>query len=140
MECIWEMEMIKDFHDLYLKCDVLLLADVFEKLRYNRFKNYGLCRSYYLSAPTLSWDVLLNMTEFELELTSYTDIYLLFEKGMRSGVSYIYKTYSQANNKYLKSYDPKQESKNIIYLDSNKLYGYGISKFLPTAEFKWIAP
>ena len=48
--------------------------------------------------------------------------------------------YSKANNKYLKSYDPKQESKNTIYLDANNLYGYAMSNFLPTSEFKWIDP
>ena len=40
----------------------------------------------------------------------------------------------------MKSYDPKQESKNIIYLDTNKLYGYAMSKFLPASDFKWIDP
>ena len=42
---------------------------------------------------------------------------------------------SKANNKYLKSYDPKQESKSITYLDENNLYGYAMSKFL-TSGFK----
>ena len=45
---------MKDYHDLYLKCDVLLLAHVFEKFRNNGLKNYGLCSSYYLSASGLS--------------------------------------------------------------------------------------
>ena len=36
-------------------------------------------------------------------------MYLFFEKGMRDGSSYISKIYNQANNKYLKAYDPKQE-------------------------------
>ena len=45
---------------------------------------------------------------------------------------------NKANNKYLKSYDPKEESKHIIYLDTNNLYGYEMSKFLPTSDFKWI--
>ena len=63
---------------------------------------------------------------------------MFFEKGMRGGVSYISKSYSKANNKYLKSYDPKQESKHIIYLDANNLYGYAISKFLLTSKFIWI--
>ena len=58
---------------------------------------------------------------------------------MRGGVSYISNRYSKANNKYLKSYDPKQESKHI-YLDANNLYGYALSNFCPTSGFKWIDP
>ena len=42
----------------------------------------------------------------------------------------------KANNKYLKSYDPKQESKHIIYLGANNLYVYAMSKSLPTSRFK----
>ena len=57
---------------------------------------------------------------------------------MRSGVSCIFKRYSESNNKDLKFYDPKQELKHIIYLDTNNLYVYWISKFLPTSSFKWI--
>ena len=57
---------------------------------------------------------------------------------MTSGVSYISNRYSKANSTYLKSYDPKQESKHIVYLDANNLSGYAISKFLPTRGFKWI--
>ena len=45
---------MKDYHDLYLKCDVLLLADMFEKFRNNSLINYGLCQSHYLSAPDLT--------------------------------------------------------------------------------------
>ena len=52
-------------------------------------------------------------------------------------VSYICNKYSKANNKYLKSYEPKQELKHI-YFDANNLYGYALSKFLPTSGFKWI--
>ena len=44
------MKTIKDYHDLYLKCDVLLFADVFEKFRSSNLKNYGLCPSHYLNA------------------------------------------------------------------------------------------
>ena len=59
---------------------------------------------------------------------------------MTGGVSYISNKFSKAKNKYLKSYDLKKESKHIIQLDTNKLYGYGMSKFLPTSGFKWIDP
>ena len=55
------MKTVKGYHNLCLKCDVLLLADVFEKLRNNSLKNYGLCPSHYLSASALSCDAMLNM-------------------------------------------------------------------------------
>ena len=55
---------------------------------------------HYLSAPALSWDSILSMTEDEFELISDICIYLLFEKGIRVGVSYISKRYSKVNNKY----------------------------------------
>ena len=47
----FEMKTMKDYHDFYLKSDVLFLANVFEKFRNNSLKNYGLCPSHYLSAP-----------------------------------------------------------------------------------------
>ena len=64
---------------------------------------------------------------------------ILWKKGVRGEVSYISNRYSKANNKYLKSYDPKQESKHI-YLDANNLYGYALPNFCPTSGFRWIDP
>ena len=66
-------------------------------------------------------------------------MYIFFEKGTRGGISYISDRYSKASNKYLKSYDSKQESKHI-YLDANNFHGYAMSKFIPTSGFKWIDP
>ena len=63
-----------------------------------------LCASHYLSVPALSLDAVLNMTKVEFELISDTDMHLSFEIGMRVGVSYISKRYSEAKSKYLKSY------------------------------------
>ena len=83
---------------MYLKCDVLLLADAPDKIRNNSLKNYGLCPSYYLTAPALSYD---------------PDMHIFFEKDTRDGISYIFNRYSKAKSRYLKSYDPKQESKHI---------------------------
>ena len=48
------MKTMKDYYCLYLKCDILLLDVVFEKIRNNSFKNYGLCPNHYLSAPAFS--------------------------------------------------------------------------------------
>ena len=63
-------------------------------------------------------------------------MFLFYEKGIGSKVSYIPKKFSKSNNKYLKFYDLKQESKHIIYLDTNELYDYVMYKFLPTSGFK----
>ena len=60
-----ELKTTNDYHKLSLKCDILLLADVFEKFRNNSLKNYGLCPSHYLSAPGLSWDAILKMKKIE---------------------------------------------------------------------------
>ena len=76
------------------------------------------------------------MKKVEPEFISDVAMFLFFDKGMRSEVSYISKSRSKANNKYLKSYDPKQQSKHIIYLDTNNL----CQMFLPTGRLKWIDP
>ena len=57
---------------------------------------------------------MLKMENIKLEPISDPDIYVFFQKGTRGGISYISKRYIKANNKYLKSYDPKQEP-NILY-------------------------
>ena len=80
---------------------------------------------------------MLNMTKVELELMSDEGMWLFFRKGTGGGVSYIPKRYSKTNNKYLNSYDPKQESKYFTYWNTNNLYGYPVSKFLPTGRTKW---
>ena len=72
------MTIIKDYHTLYLKCDVLLLPDVFEIFRNRTLKNYGLYPSHCLSAQTISWDAMFNMTKVEFEIISDADLYLLF--------------------------------------------------------------
>ena len=81
---------------------------------------------------------MLNITKVELGLILDPDIYISFAKGTKGGVSYISNKYSKATDNYFKFYDPMQEPKHIVYLDTNSLYGCVISKFLPTSGFKWI--
>ena len=126
------MNSIGDYHDIYIKTDVLLLADVFEKFINNRLDYYGIDPCHYFSSPGLSWNVMLKMTKIELDLISDTEIHLFIEKGMRGGISYIAKRHSKANNKYIKCYD---SSSNI---DANNLYGWAMSQYLPYSGFKWL--
>ena len=76
----FEIKIMKDYHNFYLKCDNLLLADVFEKFRNNSLKNYGLCPSHYLSTTGLSWDAMLKMTKLKLELIIDLNIHILWER------------------------------------------------------------
>ena len=82
----------------------------------------------------------LYLTNIKLGFISDSGMYLFFEKTMKSAVSYISERYSKASNKYLRLCDPKQKSKYFIYLIINNLYGYVMSKFLPTGKFTWVDP
>ena len=140
-EEIWDkfkMKNMGDYHDPYLKKDVLLLADVFEKFIVTCLKFYGLDPCHYFSSPGLSWDAMLKMTGIKLEKISDIDKYLFIEKGQRAGISYIAKRYAKANNKYMNDYNPKKPSTFITYLDKNNLCGWTMSEYLPYGEFKWL--
>ena len=137
---VWDvfgMKNLQDYHDLYIETDVLLLADVFENFRNICMENYKLDPAHYFTAPGLTWDACLKMTGVNLELLSDIDMLLMIEKGIRGGVSMISSRYGKANDKYMgKSFNKKEPSKYIQYLDANNLYGWAMSKPLPTHGFK----
>ena len=135
---IFQLQTMGDYHDLYLKSDVLLLADVFENFRKTCLQYYKLDPCHYFTSPGLSWDSMLKMTNIKLELMTDIDMFQFIEKGMRGGISYIANRYGKANNKYMKSYDENTPSKYVMYLDANNLYGWAMSQYLPTGGFKWM--
>ena len=104
-EKIFEMKTMKDYHGLYLKWNVLLLANMFEKkiFRNNSLKN-------------LSRDATLKVTKTELELILDPDTYIFFEKGIRGGISYISNRCRKAIRRNLKSYEPKTRIKTNYIL------------------------
>ena len=88
--------------------------------------------------PGPSWDAMLKMTNIKLELTTNVDMFQFIEKGMGGGVSYIANRYGKANNKYMKEYDEESPSKYVMYLDTNNLYGWAMSQYVPTGNFRWM--
>ena len=64
----FNLQNLGEYHDLYLKTDVLLLADVFENFRKVCLKNYHLDPAHYYSSPGLAWDAMLKMTNVSFEL------------------------------------------------------------------------
>ena len=103
----FDMKNMRDYHDHYLKKDVLLLADIFEKFIGTCLKFHGLGPCHYFSSPRLSWDVILKMTGMKLEKISDIDMYLFIKKGLRGGISYTAKRYARGNNKDTRDYDSK---------------------------------
>jgi hypothetical protein len=101
-------------------------------------ESYELDQAHYVSAPGLSWDAFLTRSEREIELVSDMDMFQFFERGMRGGTSYIAHRHSAANNKYMDKYNEDEESKFLMYLDANNLYGWAMSQPLPSGEFEWV--
>ena len=134
----FELKNMGDFHDLYLKTDVLLLADVMENFRKLCEKNYELDPAHFFTVPGMAWDAMLKMTAIKLDLLEDVDMLLMIEKGIRGGISNAFKRYAKANNKFMKDFDPAEKSSFIVYLDANNLYGWAMSKPLPVGEFEWM--
>ncbi len=132
-------ETMKDYHDLYLKTDMLLLADIMTEFRRVCKEVYELDALHYYTVPGLAWDAMLKITEVEIDLISDPDMYLMVEKGIRGGISTITKRYAKANNKYIKDYDKDQMSVYIPYLDTNNLYGWAMRHKLPVKDFRWMS-
>ena len=89
---VWKTFSLKNMgecHDLYLKSDVLLLADVFESFRKTCLRYYKLDPCHYFTSLGLSWDAMLKTTNIKLELMTDVDMFQFIEKGMRGGISYI---------------------------------------------------
>ena len=133
----FKIKTMDECHNLCLGSDVLLLTDVFENFRKTCMQYYKLDPCHYFTSPGLSWDAMLKMTNIKLELMTDIDMFQFIEKGMRGRVSYIVNRYGNANNKYMKEYDEKAPSKYIMYYDANNLYGWVMSQYLPTGNFKW---
>ncbi len=64
-----------EYHDFYLRCDVLQLTDVFENFWNLCLKYYGLDPSYYRPLPNFAWDAVLEMTGIKLDLVHDQDMY-----------------------------------------------------------------
>ena len=135
-----KIKTLGEYHDLYLKSDVLLLVDVFENFRKTCLEYYKLDPCHYYSAPGLAWDACLKMTKIKLELISDIDMHNFIEKGLRGGVSIITHRKATANNQDMKDYNKEKPSKHIIYLDANNLYGWAMIQSLPYGGFKWTDP
>lgn len=136
---VWRSFKIKnlgEYTDLYVKSDVLLLADIFENFRKTCMNNYHLDPAFYITAPSLSFDAMLYMCKIKLELISDLEIIRMIQKGIRGGICLCPKRYAMSNNKYHPDFDSSQPNNYLMYLDCNNLYGFAMCNYLPCSDFK----
>jgi hypothetical protein len=145
---MFNMKTMRDFHDLYLKLDVILLADVLYNMQDLMWKSFGIDFTHYVSLPAYAWDVLLNTRQADnskvrLDVFSEEeverDMYTFVERGIRGGMCMIPHRYAKANNKYLpkQHQDPSKPSEYLFYVDANQLYTYAMQQPLPYDNYQW---
>ncbi len=129
---------IGDYHDLYLKTDVMLLADVWESFSKTCFDKYKLDPAHYVSAPHLTWDAMLLNTSVNIGLLSDPEMFRFYNNNIRGGICYIAKRHARANHPDLPNYDPNQPIRLLIDIDENNLYGAAMVVPMPIGGFRWM--
>lgn len=130
---------MKEYMEMYLLGDILILADVFENFRENCLKDYSLDPVYYYSTPHFTFDAFMKSSKMTLELISDVNQYLFMCKGIRGGLCQVSKRYAHANNPCIEGFNPSEPETYILYLDANNLYGKAMMEFLPYKHFQWMS-
>ena len=104
---------------LYLKMDVLQLADVFENFVESSTREYKINPLYSYSLPGYTWKAGLKLTNIELDYIKCKELLLLLENNIRGGIS------SVMGDRHVQS----DENKQILYIDANNLYGWAIPSY-----------
>ena len=138
---IWKAFNCKNFgeyHDIYLKTDVLLLSSVFQNYRDLNYDNFQIDPTHYLTAPSLSWACMLKSTEIKLELIRDVDMSNLFELNLRGGITGLTQRKAKANHEFCENYQSDLDYSYLTQFDVNNLYGYQMLSILPYGGFEWV--
>ena len=137
---VWDTFNIKnlgEYHDLYVQCDTVQLAHVFERFRETCIEIYQLDPAYFISAPGLAWQACLKKTRVKVELLTDYDMLLMMESGIRGGICQSIHRYAETNNKYMKNHNKNVPSTYLMYLSTNNSYGWAMCKKLSVSNFRW---
>lgn len=138
---VWEKFGIKslgEYSNLYLKQDVCLLGDIFERFRTLCFKHFQIDPCNYYTTPGMAFDASLKVTRVKLDLITDIDKMLFIESGIRGGSTQCVLRHCKANHEDCPDFDPSLPYIYILYIDANNLYGWAMIQYLPTGEFKWL--
>jgi hypothetical protein len=142
-ENVWQtfgMKTFRNYHDLYLKTDVLLLADVFEAFRRMCHQEFKIDPAHCLSSANLTWQCMLKFTGVSIPLVTDLEMYEMLHGSLRGGMCFVSKRLSFAKNPHT---IPQRSADNpdnswIIYLDANNLYGAAMMMRLPYGDYEWM--
>ena len=113
---------------------------MFEAFRDTCLEHYKLDPAHFYTSPGLAWKACLKKTGIRLELLIDPDMLLMFELGIRGGITQVVHRYATANNPYMgDKFDPSEEISYLQYQDANNLYGWAMSQSLPTGGFRWVS-
>ena len=113
--------------EIYLKSDVILLADVFEKFIKISIEEYGINPLYCVKLPGYTWQCGMKYTDIKLQTLQDKDMILLIENNIRGGIS------SVMGDRYVISDD----NEKVLYVDANNLHGWAMSEYIPYGEINF---
>ena len=127
-----------DYQDVYLRTDVLILADVFEKFRQVCMKVYKLDAVHFFSAPNLSWDAMVNTTRVDVGLLSDIDMLLFFESVIRGSINGKGELrFFRSNNRDLDVFDESKANVYGAFFDVTSFYAGTMQQTLPVDSYEW---
>ena len=126
------------YHDLYVKSNTFLLADVFENFRNMYLEIYKLDSAKCLSAPQLACQAALKETKIKLDLLADIDMSLMVKQVLRGEICHSIYRCAKAINKYMKDYNKNKELLFIQYWYVHNLYDWEMPQKVPVNNFRWI--
>ena len=117
----FDIENGKELTNLFLKSDVTLLADSFEKILKISIEEHGISPLSCVSLPAYTWQCGKKYTDFKQQRLEDKDSIFLLENNIRGGIR------SVMGDRYVKS----DENKTDLYGDANNLHGWAMSDYLP---------
>ena len=131
----FDCKTLGEYSDLYMKIDVLLLADIFEEFRVKSKESFDLDPCWSVSLPGLVWDAALKYTQARIELITDCEMLNFFEASKRGRFVFVNTRYARANHPGIPNYDASKPRDWILSVDANNLYGYAMCKPLPVGEY-----
>ena len=137
---VFDCKKFLDYHLLYLKLDVCLLADVFENYRRKVYDTSNLEAAKFVTANQLGYSMFLKQSKVELDCLDNMEMIEFVEKSIRGGISFVNKRFAMANNPYLgPRYSPKKRDVHTLAILTVLIYmHFDLAMKLPASGFRFL--